>query len=79
VDQWLQVAAELPGGVTRTNLLLAATATDLPHPFLREGIRLRAEGPADPHLIETFQPQHWDVETGEWIDDGRLIDVSGDS
>lgn len=74
VDQWLQVAAELPGGIGRTNLMLAATATDLTHPYLRDGIRLRTDGPNDPYPIETFQPQRWDLEAGEWIDAGRLVE-----
>ncbi|GEM_PF-3543945 len=71
---WLQIelmriAAELPGGLTRANLVLAAWSADLRPPGHPQGVRYRLNGLEDPHGIE-------DGLVLEWTDAGpRAIGV----
>jgi hypothetical protein len=42
--QFLQIAGQLDGGLTRTNLILAQRAIDMTHPYLLPGVRLHMDG-----------------------------------
>ena len=69
---WLQVellriAAELPGGLTRPNLLLAMWTADLRPPHHQPGVRYQLNGFDDPEPIETDTIERWNAEMAEWI------------
>jgi ABC-type branched-subunit amino acid transport system substrate-binding protein len=49
--QALKSAAQLPGGLSRTNLLLALWSMQTTHPAV-PGLKVHANGPADPVLVE---------------------------
>ncbi len=53
IVETLRAAAARPGGLTRTNVLLAARSLDLAHPSLPSGARLRLNGAADAHATES--------------------------
>jgi len=75
----LRIAAELDGGLTRSNLLLALRALDLVHPMLVEGISFQTNGLDDAYPIEGATLTAFDAETGQWAPDGDLIDANGQS
>lgn len=51
----LKLANEAPGGITRTNLMVAAWAMDFKHPWLRGGARWHTDGPNDGFPVESAQ------------------------
>lgn len=72
----LRIAAELPGGLTRSNFLVALRAIELNHPMLVPGIALSMNGKDDPHLIEGSDVNRFDVASQSWIREG-VIDANG--
>ena len=77
--QALRIAGDLPGGLTRTNFLLAARTMDMTHPFLVEGIRFNLDGNADAYAVEGSDVSKWDAAQQAWIQEGAAIDLSGQS
>jgi ABC-type branched-subunit amino acid transport system substrate-binding protein len=69
----LRDAADLPGGVTRTNLLLAVRSLDVEYPGAA-GIRLHTDGIVDPWAIEGAVITSFDGSTFVPI---SLVDVDG--
>lgn len=72
----LRIADALPGGVSRSNLLLTMHSLDLDHPMLPPGVAYRTEGAADRHLIEGGPMMEYDAETQQWMPIG-VVDVDG--
>lgn len=79
VFQALQIGADLPGGLTRSNLILALRAMDMTHPNLLEGIKFNMDGTKDSYLIEGGVFQKRDAKGDKWVSDGSVIDLSGKS
>ncbi len=79
ISQALQVAGALPGGLTRSNLLLAERGMDMTSPMLFEGMQLNMDGNADPYLFESGILQTWDAAGQSWVNEGDPIDLSGRS
>jgi ABC-type branched-subunit amino acid transport system substrate-binding protein len=77
--QALQIAAQLDGGLTRSNLIIAIRGMDMTHPFTLDGIRFNMNGNKDAYLIEGGILQTRDVAKETWIDQGKVIDLSGKS
>ncbi|MPY96011.1 MAG: ABC transporter substrate-binding protein, partial [Acidimicrobiia bacterium] len=77
--QALRIAGELPGGLTRTNFLLAARTMDMTHPYLLEGIRFNFDGNADAYAVEGSDVSRYDAAQQAWVQDGPIIDLSGQS
>jgi len=77
--QALQIAAQLDGGLTRSNLIIAIRAMDMTHPFTLDGIKFNMDGAKDAYLIEGGILQTRDVAKETWIDQGGVIDLSGKS
>jgi branched-chain amino acid transport system substrate-binding protein len=77
--QALQIAGELEGGLTRSNLILAARTMDMSHPMLLPGVRLNMDGNADAYFIEGSEFGRYDAATQNWIPQGAIIDLSGRS
>ncbi|MDH3294243.1 MAG: ABC transporter substrate-binding protein [Acidimicrobiia bacterium] len=75
----LRIAAELDGGLTRTNLILAQRAMDVKNPALLEGISFSVNGDADAYFIEGSEFSKYDAAGESWIQQGPAIDLNGSS
>lgn len=73
----LRIAAELPGGITRTNLILAVRSLDFDHSLYLDGIRFRLNGNADPYPIEGSDILRYDADAESWGTPIEIIDVEG--
>ena len=73
----LRVAAALPGGLSRSNVVLAMRGLDLEHPMLLEGVRFVSEGLRDPYFIEGAEYSRYDAAVGGWFQTGPAVDVNG--
>jgi branched-chain amino acid transport system substrate-binding protein len=74
----LRTAADLPGGLTRANLLLVLRSLNLEHPFSLDGIRLVTNGTTDAYPLEGSNVERFDAATQSWITDGGApLDASG--
>lgn len=72
----LQIAAQLPGGLSRTNLMLALRSLDLDHPMLRDGIAYEMNGNADASAIEGSEVSRFDYATQSWVITS-ILDLNG--
>ncbi len=77
--QAIMIADELPGGLTRTNFVLAQRAIDMTHPMFLEGVRFHMDGNADSYFIEAGQYQQWSAAEQSWAPKSALIDLDGKS
>jgi branched-chain amino acid transport system substrate-binding protein len=77
--QGLLIAAELDGGLTRTNLMIALRALDFTHPYLLEGIKLNMNGNEDAYPVEGGVYQTRDTAAETWVNQGAVIELSGKS
>ena len=75
----LRIAAELPGGLTRTNLILAVRSLDIDHPLYLDGIRYRLNGAADGYPVESSEILEYDATDAAWNQVGDVIDIAGQS
>ncbi|WP_419916794.1 cell wall-binding repeat-containing protein [Candidatus Poriferisodalis sp.] len=73
----LRIAAELPGGLTRTNLILAVRSLDITHPMLEDGVRLRLNGDNDAFAIEASGFSRYVAAADAWRALGPIIDLEG--
>ena len=78
-DQMLQIAAEMPGGITRVNLILAQRGMQMTHPALLDGIGFGMDGAADAYFIEGSDIAQFDAAGQTWVQQGGVIDLSGKS
>ena len=76
--QALRIAGELPGGVTRTNLILALRAMDMTHPMLLDGIRYQMFGNDDAFFVEGSDISRYDANEQEWVQQGPIVQLAGD-
>jgi hypothetical protein len=79
IGQGLQIAGQLDGGVTRTNFMTALRAMDMTHPWLQPGIGFNMNGNADAYFVEGSDISRWDAAKQAWIQQGPVIDLSGES
>lgn len=75
----LRIAAELPGGLTRTNLMLALRGMDIIHPLTLDGISFAVNGAEDSYYIEGSDIAIYDAASGNWVQDGDTVDLNGSS
>jgi branched-chain amino acid transport system substrate-binding protein len=78
----LKRAEEMPGGLSRTNYILAARSLDIEsHPLLLGDAGMHLDGNEDAFLIETAQVVEYQVPEGEtsgsFIPVGELISIEG--
>jgi len=77
----LKVAAELPGGLTRTNFMLSLRSMNREHPMKLPGISFALDGNADGYTIEGGQFVKYSVEqdqeAGTFAPVGDIFDVNG--
>ncbi len=75
----LRVAAELPGGLNRTNFILAVRAIDIYSPLHLDGINAQLNGSADGYFIEGSDFSLFDANEQTWNIVGEIVDVNGKS
>ena len=75
----LRIAAELDGGLSRTNLMLALRAMNVKHPLTLEGVTFAVDGAADGYFIEGSEFSKYDAANESWIQQGAVIDLNGSS
>ena len=75
----LRVANELPGGMTRTNVMLAARSIDIYHPLMMDGVAYELDGAADAFAIEGSDFSQFDAEGQTWNIVGDIVDGNGGS
>lgn len=75
----LRVASGLPGGLTRTNFILAVRSLEIDHPMLMDGIRFRLDGNADPFPIEGSDICQYNARARVWRTLGDTIDVASET
>ena len=74
----LRIAAELEGGLNRTNLLLALRGMDLRHPLTLDGISFAVNGAEDAYYIEGSDFSVYDAANESWLSDPP-VDLNGSS
>ena len=75
----LRVAAELPGGLNRTNFILAVRSIDIYSPLHLDGINAQLNGAADGYFIEGSDFSLFDAGEQTWNIVGEIVDVNGKS
>ncbi|MGI9614671.1 MAG: ABC transporter substrate-binding protein [Acidimicrobiales bacterium] len=75
----LRVASALPGGLTRSNVVLASRGIDLEHPMLLPGIRFATDGVRDSFPVEGSVYSRYDADSAAWYVQGGPVDVDGGS
>jgi len=75
----LRIAAALPGGLTRSNVLLALRGVDLVHPLVDGGVRFATSGAADAYFVEGAAYNRYDAKVKGWYPQGSAIDLNGSS
>ena len=75
----LRIAADLPGGLNRTNFILAVRALDIYHPQALDGINAQLSGAEDAYFIEGSQFSKFDADGQTWDIIGEIVDVNGRS
>ena len=77
IHQILEIAANLEGGVTRTNLLLAQRGFGgMTHPMLHPGVAFAMNGTSDAYFIEGSQVAAYDAAARRWVGLG-VVDING--
>jgi branched-chain amino acid transport system substrate-binding protein len=75
----IRIAAQLDGGLNRTNLILAARSLDLNSPFLLKGIKITTNGDKDGFPVEGSEFAQFDSTKQSWVQQGEIIELSGKS
>jgi len=77
--QTLLIAQELPGGLTRANVMVAHRAMNMTPPTHVYGLRSSMNGNKDSFIIEGGQFAQFDSASQTWKVQGDLIDLNGKS
>lgn len=73
----LRIAASLPGGLTRSNVILAMRSLDLTHPMLMDNVRFATDGIRDAFPVEGSEYSRYDANSASWFVQGSAVDVDG--
>ncbi len=81
VVEALRIAAELPGGVSRPNFLIAARTMDMTNPNLLDGLSYKMSGNDDAYPTEGSEFAVYDSAAQSWViqEDLGLIELGGKS
>ena len=74
----LKIAAELDGGLTRTNFILALRSFSGNNPGLIDGISFAMNGAEDAYFIEGSDIARYDAATESWVEES-VVDLNGSS
>ena len=77
--QFVDIASQLPGGLTRTNLTIAQRAVEMTNPMFVAGVKFRTNGNKDGFFIEAGGWQQWDAASQTWILKSPIADLDGKS
>lgn len=72
----MRIAAELPDGLSRTNLMLAVRSLDVYHPLVLDSIRTRFNGNADAFFIEGSEFYRYDASAHRWKRQSGVININ---
>lgn len=72
----LRIASDLPGGLSRTNFMLAVRSLSIDHPLVIDGITTRFEGVWDAHFIEGSHFLQYSAADTEWHRIRPFLDVN---
>jgi branched-chain amino acid transport system substrate-binding protein len=75
--QALAIAGQLPGGVTRSNYMLAIRTIDMTDPMLVTGMKLRMDGANDAFIVQGGVYQRWDAANQTFVNQGAVLDLDG--
>jgi branched-chain amino acid transport system substrate-binding protein len=75
--QALAIAGQLPGGLTRSNYILAIRSIDMTSPMLLPGMKLRMDGLNDSYIVQAGVFQRWDAAKQTFVKDGNVVDLDG--
>ena len=78
IQTWA-VAGQLPGGLTRANVILAVRALEMTHPGYLSGVRLHLDGNKDAYVAEGGVFQQWDGGKQLWVVKPPVVDLDGKS
>jgi len=73
----MRIAAELDGGLTRTNFMIALRALRTEHPALLDGINFGQNGVEDAYLVEGSDLSRFNFADQSWVIEGGIIDLDG--
>ena len=77
-EQVLRIAAELDGGINRTNIMLAQRGLlNFTHPALLDGIKMNMNGNSDAYFVEGSDISQYSLADRTWVQQGKTIDLSG--
>ena len=76
-SQSLIIAGELPGGLNRTNFILAQRAIEGTSPVHLKGIKVNMNGNKDAYFVEGSDLSIWDSANQKWVVQGEIIELSG--
>ncbi len=79
LSQSLIIAGELPGGLTRSNFILAQRAFEGTSPMHLKGIKINMNGNKDAYFMEGSDLSIYDSAKQQWIVQGEVIELSGKS
>jgi hypothetical protein len=72
-----RIADALPGGMSRTNLMLALRNFKIYQPCTMDGIKTELSGNADAYYIEGSDFSKFDAEGQTWNQIGDVVDANG--
>ncbi len=75
----MRIANELPGGLTRTNMMLAIRSLNVRHPGIIDGISFQLNGNEDAYFIEGSDFSRFDAANATWVQEGGIVDLNGSS
>ena len=77
--QVYEIASDLPGGLSRTNVALTVRTFDMKHPSFLSEIEMGFDGNADGYYVEGSEISRFDASQQAWIQIGDVIDLNGTS
>jgi len=77
--QAVQIASQLEGGLSRSNLILAMRSMEMTNPNLLDGIAFNMNGALDAYPIEGSEFAQYDSTKQAWIQVGDIVELSGKS
>jgi hypothetical protein len=72
-----RIADALPGGMSRTNLMLALRNFKIYHPGLLDGLVTELKGNVDAYFVEGSEYSQFDAVNQTWVMVGDIVDANG--
>ena len=72
-----RIADALPGGMSRTNLMLALRNFKIYHPGLLDGLTMELNGNVDAFVVEGSEYSQFDATNQTWVMVGDIVDANG--